>query len=397
MPRTGGSGHGARSHIAVMDRSFPLTRAAGLDRLGAFVPSMGRAYADERNTDRGPEVEASTSALSPYLRRRLVTEREVVEAAFAAYGHVGADRFVQEVFWRTYFKGHLETHPAIWADYQRLVAQGRNRLATESGLRRVYNDAVLGRAGIDGFDDWAREVVETNWLHNHARMWFASIWIFTLRLPWALGADFFLRHLIDGDPASNTLSWRWVAGLHTRGKPYAARAENIDRYTGGRYRPAGLDENPEALEEPELPAAAPLAPDDPAPRGEVSLLLHLDDLHPESLPLDGARVVRVGGLTAHADGGVERVRQADRDAMADALARAGAHFGCPAVPVEEGWAGSLPVVAAWAPVGPSAAALPPCARVRREWDSLTWPRATRGYFQVKSAIPRILDAEGIGR
>ena len=193
-----------------MDRTFPLTRAAGLDRLGAFVPLMGRAYADGRNTDRGPEREASTSALSPYLRRRLVLEREVVEATYAAHGQIGADKFVQEVFWRSYFKGHLETHPAVWANYRSLVVQGRNQLATASGLRRVYNDAVLGRTGIDGFDDWARELAETNWLHNHARMWFASIWIFTLRLPWALGAVFFMRHLIDGDPASNTLSWRWV-------------------------------------------------------------------------------------------------------------------------------------------------------------------------------------------
>ena len=60
--------------------------------------------------------------------------------------------------------------------------------------------------GIEGFDDWARELVDTGYMHNHARMWFASIWIFTLRLPWALGADFFLRHLLDADAASNTLS-----------------------------------------------------------------------------------------------------------------------------------------------------------------------------------------------
>ena len=71
-------------------------------------------------------------------------------------------------------------------------------------------------------------------------MWFASIWIFTLRLPWALGADFFLRHLIDADAASNTLSWRWGAGLQTVGKTYLARTENIARYTNGRFAPRGL-------------------------------------------------------------------------------------------------------------------------------------------------------------
>jgi deoxyribodipyrimidine photo-lyase len=223
-------------------------------------------------------------------------------------------------------------------------------------------------------------------------MWFASIWIFTLRLPWALGADFFLRHLIDGDPASNTLSWRWVAGLHTKGKPYAARAENIRRYTGGRYDPAGLDEDPVALTEAEPAAAAPLPPAGAAPDGAVALLLHLDDLHPESLPLGRARVMRVGGMVAHAPGAADRVRQADDAAMADALRRAAAHFGCPAGLVGAEWSGGLPIVTAWAPVGPSAAALPPCIRVRRPWDSLIWPHATRGYFQVKAAIPGILAA-----
>ena len=128
-----------------MDRSFPLSRAAGLARLAAVVPRAGRAYAAGRNTDRGPSEEATTSALSPYLRRRLVLEQEAVDAALAAHGPAEADRFVQEVFWRGYFKGHLETRPGLWTDYLRLVEQGRNRLAAESGLRRVFEDAVAGR------------------------------------------------------------------------------------------------------------------------------------------------------------------------------------------------------------------------------------------------------------
>lgn len=374
-----------------MDRSFPATRAAGLARLAAFTPGMSHAYAAGRNTDYGPEAETATSALSPYLRRRSVLEQEVVEAAQSAHGP-GAGKFVEEVFWRGYFKGHLETRPELWDGYQRLVAEGRAQLDANAGLRLAYGQAVAGRTGIDGYDDWARELVATNWLHNHARMWFASIWIFTLRLPWALGADFFMRHLLDGDPASNTLSWRWVAGLHTRGKAYAATAENIRRYTEGRYNPANLNENPVALQEPDPPPARALPPADVPPDADVALLLHLDDLHPESLPLGPARVVRVGGLLAHPDGAVERVLQADRDAMADALARAASHFDCASALIEPGWAEDLPVAAAWAPVGPSAAALPPVLRVRRDWDDLVWPRATRGYFQVKAAIPAILKA-----
>lgn len=377
--------------MVTMDRTFRLTRAAALDRLADVTPRAGRAYAGGRNADLGPENEATTTALSPYLRRRLILEQEVVDAASAAHGPVEAEKFVGEVFWRSYFKGHLETHPAVWAAYKDSVARGQDQLATQSGLRRVFADAVAGRTGIDGFDDWARELTETRWLHNHARMWFASIWIFTLRLPWALGADFFLRHLLDGDPASNTLSWRWVAGLHTRGKAYAARAENIRRYTGGRFSPEGLNEDPVALEEADLAPLTALPPAGQPPSADVALLLHLDDLHPESLPLGDARVVRVGGLLAHAPGATHQVRQADAEAMDDALARAAAHFGCAAGLAEEGWADGMPVVAAWAPVGPSADSLPSgCTRVRRQWDNLTWPRSTRGYFQVKTAIPAIL-------
>lgn len=365
------------------------TRAAGLDRLAAFVPDSGRAYAASRNADHGPDGPATTSCLSPYLRRRLILEREAVDAALRAHGPAGAEKFVQEIFWRTYFKGHLETRPFLWTDYLRLAAQGHDRLATESGLRRVFEDAVSGNTGIDCFDAWARELTARNWLHNHTRMWFASIWIFTLRLPWALGAEFFLRHLIDGDPASNTLSWRWVAGLHTRGRPYVARAENIQRYTDGRFNPKGLNEDPAPLEEADMPPPTPLDIAGTAPDGAAALLLHLDDLHPESLPLGKARITRIGALMAHAPGAVSTVIAADRQAMDDALGRAAAQFGCPVVPVEPGWNDGLPVITAWAPVGPSATALPPAIRLRRDWDTSVWPRSAKGYFQVKAMIPKL--------
>ncbi len=354
-----------------------------------MLPGLGRAYTAGRNADPGPDAPPSTSALSRYLRRRLLLEREVVDAAAAAHG-AAAEKFVQEVFWRGYFKGHLETRPSLWTGYLDQVRQDKARLAGEPGLRRAYEQAVLGRTGIDGFDAWAQELVANNWLHNHTRMWFASIWTFTLGLPWALGADWFMQHLIDGDPASNTLSWRWVAGLHTRGKPYAARAENIRRYTDGRYDPTGLNERPVALEEPEPPAAAPLPPPDTIPGGDVALLLHGDDLRVETLALGQARVVRVACLSAHAPDAAAPVVAGDTEALADGAARAAAHFGCEVVKLADGWSADLPVVAAWAPVGPSASALPACLRVRRAWDDAVWPRSTKGYFAVKAAIPAIL-------
>ena len=372
-----------------MDSNFQPTRAAGLARLAAFAPHAGRDYSAGRNTDLGPDAERTTSTLSPYLRRRLVLEQEVVATAEAAHDS-GAQKYVQEVFWRTYFKGHLETRPFLWTDYLARAAAGHAELRANAGLRLAYEQATTGRTGIDCLDDWARELTTENWLHNHTRMWFASIWIFTLRLPWALGADFFMRHLLDGDPASNTLSWRWVAGLHTRGKHYVARAENIRRYTDGRYDPQDLDEEPSSLDEPDLGGPIPMPRADKPPSGEVALLLHLDDLHPESLPLSDARVTRVGGTIANPDGAVDAVRQFNRAAMDDALARAAAHFGCPAELAAPDWNAELPIVTAYAPVGLSASALPPSLRIRRDWDTETWPHATRGFFKVKNAIPGLL-------
>ena len=96
-------------------------------------------------------------------------------------------------------------------------------------------------------------------------MWFASIWIFTLKLPWELGADFFMRHLLDGDPASNTLSWRWVGGHpDAAAKTYLARRDNIERFTQGRFAPDGLSSTAEPLDD-----APPPAPQG-APRGDDS-------------------------------------------------------------------------------------------------------------------------------
>ena len=107
------------------------------------------------------------------------------------------------------------------------------------------NDSNLpGKTGIKCFDHWTEEL-ETGYLHNHARMWYASIWIFTLRKSWVSGAKFFADNLVDWCPASNTLGWRWVAGLQTRGKMYVAKADNIRLFTNDKFFPKGeLNESP---------------------------------------------------------------------------------------------------------------------------------------------------------
>ena len=188
-----------------------LDRTSGLSRLEAFVSKAGGSYAKGRNYDLGPGHHHLVSCLSGHLRRRLMTEAEVIDAVLSRHSFVAAEKFITEVYWRTYFKGWLEMRPSVWRQWLSDLA----RLPRSADLEK----ACSGQTGIDCFDAWADELTSTGYLHNHARMWFASIWIFTLRLPWQQGAEFFMAHLRDGDPASNTLGWRWVAGLQTRGRP----------------------------------------------------------------------------------------------------------------------------------------------------------------------------------
>ncbi len=101
----------------------------------------------------------------------------------------------------------------------------------------------MGKTNINCFNYWVDELKKYNYLHNHTRMWFASIWIFTLELPWQLGAEFFMKHLFDGDSASNTLGWRWVAGIQTKGKHYSAQAWNIKKFTNNKFDKIKLNEN----------------------------------------------------------------------------------------------------------------------------------------------------------
>ena len=390
---------------------FPPTRADALDRLNRFAPAAGRAYAEGRNFDPGPEQDGTVSRLSPYLRRRMISEAEVIAAARCAHGDDGAHKFVQEVLWRTYWKGWLEMRPSVWSGFLETCERQRDDLSDHGALA----DAEAGRTGLEGFDDWARELARTGYLHNHARMWFASIWIFTLRLPWALGADFFLRHLLDADPASNTLSWRWVAGLHTPGKTYLATRENIARFTGGRFAPKGLAREAVAL--PDAPPPPPKPPPPAAqrpPPGPFVLLVTPEDLDPEPGLQDEnqARAVVVAddpGLSS-GDLAFRFTQGAARDAVERLAGRLKGPAGLlPDLSAERlaaaaHGAGVSRIVTPYAPVGPTAAALAQLApalaqegleivQVRRAWDDRLWPHARAGFFAFQKAIPALPGVE----
>ena len=219
-------------------------RDEALNRLEDFSNNNLGKYTADRNFDPGPENRNNTSLLSQYISHRIIDEQETIRAAYQKFPFKKIEKFVQEVFWRTYWKGWLEMRPQVWDDYNQDLNNLQNELNSSN-----YKEAIEGNTKIRCFNDWVLELKEFGYLHNHARMWFASIWIFTLGLPWQLGADFFLKHLLDGDAASNTLGWRWVAGLHTKGKHYLASEWNINKFSAKKYEHLNLNEQASAKHE----------------------------------------------------------------------------------------------------------------------------------------------------
>ncbi|HMP71725.1 MAG TPA: FAD-binding domain-containing protein [Kiritimatiellia bacterium] len=338
----------------------------------------------------------------------------MIRATLARHDFAAAEAFAQEVCWRTYWKGWLEMRPAVWTRYESAVRESAGR--RESCPR--YREAVEGRTGIPCFDAFVIELRETGYLHNHARMWFASIWIFTLDLRWEWGADFFLRHLLDGDPASNTLSWRWVGGLQTSGKFYAATPDNIRRFTSGRFPhpgelkiPSGPLVEIDSLPTPRNLPARGLEP----PREPVGALLTEDDVSGWRWIAGLYPVCALAGLVpreAYQRRKVEAKVLSFREAlmgdalnsgMAEGLASHFLDVGDPDAAVEWAMGAKLktvvmiePAVGYWDRIKPDlqnglAAAGIELVWLRRPWDDQLHPHATAGFFRFKKRLPGLAE------
>ena len=388
-----------------------------------FIPRIG-SYAGLRNHVQAAKT--NVSGLSAAIRFRLLLEDEITEETLRHYPAPVVEKWLQEICWRRYWKGWLETHPAVWINWRQRVDSLRQTLPPET-LARAQAVAA-GESGVACIDLMARELVSTGYLHNHARMWWASYWIHVERLPWELGADFFFGHLLDADPASNTLSWRWVAGLQTPGKTHLVRLSNIEKYAphylagdgagsgsiaDGAVLAAVVEETAD-MGKQALPQYASCLPETTKRTG---LWLHHDDLTPETGPLAALAPVSIAGCIS------DRVyrecyrlsepRMATlRTVLGDGLARASTHFDCPAETLETedpvkglcDWAAQnqLSEIVAFAPmVGPIRDMLPRLSRhleargigltlIRRASDSLAFSFATTGFFPFWQKMNRHL-------
>jgi deoxyribodipyrimidine photo-lyase len=205
--------------------AFEPTRAAALGRVDAVD---AQAYACSRNALGG-----AVTALSPYLTHGLVTLPEVLARIHARQPLAPQHNLVFELGWREF--AHQQ-----WRQRGAALQHGwrAGPLPESAYAHELPADLRRGATGVPAVDRAVQQLLSTGWLHNHARLWLASYAVHGRRVHWRAGARWMLGHLLDGDVASNTLGWQWVAGTAT-GRPYLFNADNVKRWAPAAWHSTG--------------------------------------------------------------------------------------------------------------------------------------------------------------
>ena len=180
------------------------------------------AYARTRNFGDG-----KISRLSPYIHHGVLSLNEVRNHALTTCKQPEQlSKFIQELAWRDFWQRVLMQHPEwAWED----IETYKTGFSAEDYAQILPDDIAQGRTGVACLDAFIHELTATGYIHNHARMYLASYVVHFRRIRWQAGARWFLQHLLDGDVASNNLSWQWVASTFSH-KPYIFNLENVDKY-----------------------------------------------------------------------------------------------------------------------------------------------------------------------
>lgn len=177
-------------------------------------------------------LNGKVTRLSAYLRYGILSLAEVRDTALQKVRRdADAEKLINELAWRDYWqRKYAEIGAGIWEDQE----DYKTGYAADQYAETLPEDIPLGKTGLACIDTFSRDLRETGYLHNHVRMWLAAYIVHWRRVRWQAGARWFLTHLLDGDPASNNLSWQWVASTFSH-KPYFFNRENLERYTDGVY------------------------------------------------------------------------------------------------------------------------------------------------------------------
>ena len=200
-------------------------RVAALRKLETIQPAK---YAKTRNA-----IDGAVTGLSPYIRHRVLTLAEVRDSAIERVNEPWqAQKLIQELAWHDFFQRVYAVvgEKGVWTSLE----PWNTGLGPSDYANDLPPEIEAGETGVDWVDYFAKQLADEGWLHNHARMWLACYVVHVRRVSWQAGARWFLRHLVDGDPASNNLSWQWVASTFAA-RPYFMNRENVANNSGGRF------------------------------------------------------------------------------------------------------------------------------------------------------------------
>ena len=294
-------------HLSASDVALSPTRGGRVAARAVLAEVEPGSYENSRNY-----LDGAVTRLSAYLRHGVVTLAEVRDHVLGQVtDRDKARKLINELAWRDYWQRlYMQIGEGIWQDREPY----KTGYAATSYAAELPEDIPAGNTTLTCIDSFSQQLRETGYLHNHARMWLAAYAVHWRRVRWQEGAGWFLEHLIDGDPASNNLSWQWIASTFAS-KAYIFNRENLERYTAGVYcrncphaqaRTCPFEHSYEALEQtlfprlrsPEnatdLPAPprpfasagtgerSPVPPNSPGMAGTPLLWIHTDSLNPES-------------------------------------------------------------------------------------------------------------------
>ena len=218
--------------------NFPTDYNTILDRINTINPIK---YAKTRNF-----INGDVTYLSPYISRGIISSKQVMEIVLAkGYKPYEIEKFLQELAWRDYFQRVLqEKGNSIWDDLKQEQPDVKHNKMIEA--------VAKANTGIDAIDNKIKELYETGYMHNHLRMYVASITCNMAKAHWRLPATWLYYHLLDGDIASNNCSWQWTAASFSSKKYYFDQA-NVNKYTGSNQRKSFIDKTYEEIADMEIP------------------------------------------------------------------------------------------------------------------------------------------------
>ena len=211
-------------HLSEDDEAVSPIRGgvkAARERLNEIDPI---AYGRTRN-----HLDGAVTQLSPFIRHGVVSLAQVRDRVLDSVNEPSvAEKMVQQLAWRDYWQRlYADMGESIWDDRE----EWKTGFSADDYADELPEDIRDGQTGVAAIDHFIGELITTGWLHNHARLYLASYICHFRRVKWQVGARFFLKHLLDGDVASNNLSWQWVASTFAN-KPYYFNLDNLQKFCG---------------------------------------------------------------------------------------------------------------------------------------------------------------------